>query len=132
VGHSVPAAASLPRDEAALAATLEWMLAGIPQMCEPQLRTAPRQSVNLVFEGPAGGSWILAPGADLWTVTAGRDSSAPSAISNVHDFISWGTKRAVRSGRRQLILAHPATGPKGAGSVIGFVLHLLHHHTQFL
>lgn len=94
VGHSVPAAASLPRDESALAATLEWMLAGIPQMCEPQLRTAPRQSVNLVFEGPAGGSWILAPGADLWTVTAGRDSSAPSAISNVHDFISWGTKRA--------------------------------------
>ena len=70
------------------------MLAGILQMCEPQLRTAPRQSVNLVFEGPAGGSWVLAPGEGLWTVAPGRDASAPSALSNVHDFISWGTKRA--------------------------------------
>jgi hypothetical protein len=27
-------------------------------------------------------------------VTPGVDTNAPSAISNVHDFISWGTKRA--------------------------------------
>jgi hypothetical protein len=58
------------------------------------LSTAPKQTVNLVFEGPGGGSWILAPGENLWTITAGRDANAPSAISNAHDFISWGTKRA--------------------------------------
>lgn len=45
------------------------MLAGIPQMCQPALSVAPKQTVNLVFEGPGGGSWILAPGADLWTIT---------------------------------------------------------------
>lgn len=94
IGKAIPRAADLPKDEAALRATLEWMLAGIPQMCEPKLTAAPRRSVNLVFEGPAGGSWILAPGSPLWTVSPGRDESSPSAVSNVHDFISWGTKRA--------------------------------------
>ncbi len=94
VGHAIDKAAALPRDPQALTATLEWMLAGIPQMCQPALSVAPKQTVNLVFEGPGGGSWILAPGADLWTITVGRDAHAPSAISNAHDFISWGTKRA--------------------------------------
>lgn len=94
VGHAIERAGSLPRDPAALSATLEWMLAGLPQMCSEALAAAPQQGVNLVFDGPAAGSWIVAPGDPLWTVTEGRDPSLPSAVSTIHDFISWGTKRA--------------------------------------
>ena len=36
----------------------------------------------------------VAPGADGWTVTPGVQDDAPIVTSNVHDFISWGTKRA--------------------------------------
>lgn len=94
VGHAIARSADLPRDPDALSATLEWMLAGLPQMCSDALAAAPQQGVNLVFEGPAAGSWIVAPGESLWTVTAGRDEALPCAISTIHDFISWGTKRA--------------------------------------
>ena len=94
--HDLPGierAMALPRDESTLAVTLEWMLAGLPQMCSAALAAAPAQPVNLVFDGPAGGSWMLAPGADSWTVTEGVDPEAPSIQSTVHDFVSWGTKR---------------------------------------
>ncbi len=94
VGHAIAQAADLPRDAEALSATLEWMLAGLPQMCADELAKGPQVGINLVFEGPAASSWTIAPGDPLWTVTAGRDSALPSAVSTVHDFISWGTKRA--------------------------------------
>ena len=94
VGFAVSRAAELPRDAAALGATVEWMLAGIPQMCRPALATAPRQALNLVLEGAGGGSWVVAPSEELWTVTPGSNADAPTAISTAHDFVSWGTKRS--------------------------------------
>ena len=30
----------------------------------------------------------------MWTVSEGSDASLPTATGTVHDFISWGTKRA--------------------------------------
>ena len=30
----------------------------------------------------------------VWTVSEGSDASLPTATGTVHDFISWGTKRA--------------------------------------
>ena len=94
LGVAVPRARELPREEATLTATLEWMLAGLPQMCASALAAAPQQAVNLVFDGPAGGSYVLSPGTDGWTVTAGTDPDAPTVHSTVHDFVSWGTKRS--------------------------------------
>jgi hypothetical protein len=73
---------------------LEWMLAGLPQMCPDALAAAPQLPVNLVFDGPGGGSHLLAPGEGRWTVTAGAEAAAPSVHSTVHDFVSWGTKRS--------------------------------------
>jgi len=94
LGVAIDRAAQLPREHDALTATREWMLAGLPQMCETALAAADQQPVNLVFDGPGGGSFLLAPGVDGWTVAEGSDPDAPTATSTVHDFVSWGTKRA--------------------------------------
>jgi uncharacterized protein (TIGR03083 family) len=87
-------AAELPRDPATLGVVLEWMLAGLPQMCAEALAGAPAQPVNLVFDGPGGGAYVLAPGDDGWVVTEGSDAGAPTVTTTVHDFVSWGTKRS--------------------------------------
>jgi hypothetical protein len=92
IGASVPRAAALPRDEAALEATLVWMLAGLPQMCAGALADCDT-GVNLVLEGPGGGRWTLRPGAS-WTVAPDVDPALPTAVSAAHDFVAWGTKRA--------------------------------------
>lgn len=94
IGAAVDRAAALPREDAALTATLEWMLAGLPQMCAGELAAAPRQAVNLVFEGPGGGSYLLAPETDAWTVGEGANPDVPTITTSVHDFVSWGTKRS--------------------------------------
>ena len=94
--HDIPIdrAAALPRDPATLTAVLEWMLAGLPQMCAEALAGVPAQPVNLVFDGPGGGTFVLAPGDDGWTVTEGSADGAPTVTTTVHDFVSWGTKRS--------------------------------------
>lgn len=94
IGESVPRAKDLPREEGTLQATLEWMLAGLPQMCAEALAAAPQQAVNLVFDGPAGGSYVLTPAEGGWTVMRGTDPGAPTVHTTVHDFVSWGTKRS--------------------------------------
>ena len=94
MGAVIDRAAALPRNEGALVATREWMLAGLPQMCAVALADASRLPVNLVFEGHGGGSFVLAPGADGWTVGEGSGATAPTVHTTVHDFVSWGTKRS--------------------------------------
>lgn len=93
IGAAVDRAAALPRDPAALAATVDWMLAGVPQMCTAALADC-TQGVNLVFSDLDGAGYTLAPGAPLWIVTSGVDAALPAVITSAHDFISWGTKRA--------------------------------------
>jgi len=95
IGAAIPRAAALPQDESALAATLEWMLMGVPQMCGPALAEAPAQAVNLEFVGGAAATYMLEPGPDggPWTVRPGVRADAPTCRSTVHDFVSWGTKR---------------------------------------
>ncbi len=94
IGAVVDRAAALPREEDALTATLHWMLAGLPQMCAGELAAAPQQAVNLVFEGPGGGRFVLAPGDDGWTVGESSAPDEPTITTSVHDFVSWGTKRS--------------------------------------
>lgn len=94
IGAAIPRAAALPRDPAALAAILEWMLMGLPQMCASAFASGPKQSVNLRFTGVAAGDFVLEPGNGLWSVSAGVREGAPTLTSGAHDFVSWGTKRA--------------------------------------
>lgn len=94
IGAAVDRAAALPREEDALTATRDWMLAGLPQMCADALAAASQQAVNLMFEGAGGGSYLLAPAAGAWTVSEGADPDAPTITTSVHDFVSWGTKRS--------------------------------------
>lgn len=95
IGATVERAASLPHDAAALEATLDWMLAGLPQMCADALATC-TQGVNLVFRGDVDRARALRPGeaGGPWAVSAGIDDSLPTASTTAHDFVSWGTKRA--------------------------------------
>lgn len=64
-------------------------------MC-PTLAGVEPVAVNLAFSGPGGGSYVLAPSepGELWTVTPGSVPGAATVSSSIHDFISWGTKRA--------------------------------------
>jgi hypothetical protein len=70
------------------------MLAGLPQMCADALASAPSVQINLVFDGPAAGSYALTPRADGWSVSDGLVDDAPIVRTSAHDFVSWGTKRA--------------------------------------
>lgn len=116
IGAAVPRAAALPHDPASLAATLEWMLAGLPQMCAAALAEAPAQPVVLAFDGPGGGTYTLAPGSPLWTVGEGATSGAAVARTTVHDFVSWGTKRSDWRACVQL------DGADGVGASVAAVL----------
>ncbi len=98
IGAAVDRAAELPRDEQVLAPAVEWMLAGLPQMCADALAAVPQQPVNLVFDGPAANSYCLTPGdpsaGPRWVIANGVDDDAPLVRTTAHDFVSWGTKRA--------------------------------------
>ena len=94
IGAAIPRAAALTRDVTVLAATVEWMMTGVPQMCTDALAGC-HQGVNLEF-GDIEQTWSLAPGPEggRWTVTAGATPGLPTAATTAHDFVSWGTKRA--------------------------------------
>lgn len=83
----------LPSDDLRLVPTMTWMLAGLPQMCAEALRIVDRP-LQLVFEGPGGGTWHLIPGDPFVEVVAGpADEPAATVVSTAHDFVSWGTTR---------------------------------------
>ncbi len=92
IGAAIERAAELPQDAGSLDATLEWMWAGLPQMCAEQLAGCDT-GVNIVLDGPGGGSWQVRPGGGGWTVEPGTDPDLPTARSTAHDFVSWGTQR---------------------------------------
>ena len=93
IGHAIDRASEMPHDPEALAATLEWMLAGLPQMCGSALSEC-TQGVNLSFRGPAAGDYAVTPGTPLWSVTPGSNPAFPTAVTTAHSFVSWATKRA--------------------------------------
>ena len=92
IGASVARAAVLPRDGETLTATVEWMLAGLPQMCAEAL-SACTDGVNIVFSD-LGTAFALAPDGGGWVVRNGADASFPTATTTAHDFVAWATKRA--------------------------------------
>jgi hypothetical protein len=72
-----------PRDELRLAPTIEWMLAGLPQMCEEALAKVVTAPVRIDIIGPGARS-----------ITLGGDGDTAATIrSSSHDFVIWGTQR---------------------------------------
>ena len=83
-------------DDNRLAATLEWMLAGLEQMNRDPMRWLDK-SLTLTLTGPAGGTWSIHPaGHGRLTVTesTGTTTTAAAAITGVStDFPAWATNR---------------------------------------
>jgi len=79
-----------------LAATLGWMMAGLPQM-QPGLERSLTAPLRLTLAGPAGGSWLISPGDGVLEVTADHQGALPAVAtvtSDGHAFVIWGTQRA--------------------------------------
>jgi len=84
-----------PRDEARLRPTVEWMIAGLPAMCEDELAAVDRPFV-LELDGPGGGTWTIHPPADgglVAVVEGDTGDAAARARSTDHHFVVWGTQR---------------------------------------
>jgi hypothetical protein len=72
-----------PSDELRLAPTIEWMLAGLPQMCEDALAKVVTAPVRIEITGPGAQS-----------ITVGGDGEIAATIrSSSRDFVIWGTQR---------------------------------------
>lgn len=83
-----------PTDGDRMAVVLEWMLAGLPQMCREAM-TVVQQPLDLTLNGPGGSTWGLTPsGSGLLRVTPGGTPHAKAEIIGVaEEFVLWGTKR---------------------------------------
>jgi uncharacterized protein (TIGR03083 family) len=82
-------------DPERVASVLEWMVAGIPQMCRQSLAFMDRP-LTLTLEGPGGGTWSLSPRpGELLEVSAGRTGGEAAHVSGIAiEFPAWGTTRA--------------------------------------
>lgn len=75
-----------PSDELRLAPTIEWMLAGLPQMCEAALAKVVTAPVRIELTGPGAASLTLGGDGDV----------AATITSSTRDFVVWGTQRRSR------------------------------------
>ena len=75
---------------------LDWMLAGLPQMCRDALAPVVTGVIQFELTGPGGGTWTMAPaGSDgLVSIAEGPAEADATVVSSAHDFYSWGTKRS--------------------------------------
>jgi len=89
LGRTVPA----PSAEH-MAAVLEWLMAGLPQMCRSALTWVDRP-VALTLTGDGGGAWTISPGPNgLLSVRPGSAPAAAAAIiGTAAEYPIWGTKR---------------------------------------
>ncbi|MGW4479447.1 maleylpyruvate isomerase family mycothiol-dependent enzyme [Rhodococcus triatomae] len=78
---------------AAIDPGLDWMLAGLPQMCHEELYPALTSPVGLRLTGDTTRSWRIERGADAVVVTETDDVPEDCATSSAIDFLRWGTKR---------------------------------------
>src|SRR3954451_21100701 len=53
-----------PSDDVRLGATMEWLLAGLPQMAADAMRRTVTRPVALVLTGPGGGTWTVEPASE--------------------------------------------------------------------
>lgn len=84
-------------DDTRLLAGVEWMMFGLPQMCEEPINAALSAPVAFVFGGPGASSYLLSPsGQGHASVEEVSDAAGAAATvtSSAHDFVSWGTTRS--------------------------------------
>jgi uncharacterized protein (TIGR03083 family) len=83
-----------PADDLRLRPTLDWMLAGLPQMDPESLRWLDAE-VNLTIDGPGARTVHVAPDGEGGVAV--REGEAPAGVASVHttgpDFVVWATKR---------------------------------------
>lgn len=83
-----------PDDETRVGATIEWLIAGLPQMAPDAMRSAVREPIGLRLTGPGGGEWTISParGDGLVQVAEGVDA-ATVVTSPGAEFVIWATHR---------------------------------------
>ena len=85
-----------PADDGRLRPGIEWMLAGMPQMCGDALALV-RRPLRLELTGPGGGLWMIHPVEAGGLATIEESASTPASAtvtSSAHGFVSWGTTRS--------------------------------------
>ncbi len=85
-----------PSDELRISATLEWLIAGLPQMSADAMRKAVTQPFGLRLAGPGGGEWTITPASDggLVGVSDGIAGDAAAVVTSpATEFVVWGTQR---------------------------------------
>ncbi|MAR49236.1 MAG: hypothetical protein CL425_08640 [Acidimicrobiaceae bacterium] len=83
-------------DDLRLAPGIEWMLAGLPQMCSKDLATL-KKPILLRLTGPGGGEWILhnSDESELIQIDDYSEQEISAIITSTsHDFVSWATHRS--------------------------------------
>lgn len=75
-------------------ASIEWLIAGLPQMAPDAMRKAVTSPIGLKLTGDGGGAWTITPaqGDGLVGVQEGIDAETV-ITSPATEFIVWGTKR---------------------------------------
>lgn len=84
-------------DDVRLLGGIEWMMFGLPQMCEEPVNAALKAPMAFEFTGPGASMYLLTPNPEgPASVEAITDAGAAAATvtSSGHDFVSWGTQRS--------------------------------------
>ena len=79
-------------DDLRVGASLEWLMAGLPQMT-PALAGVLTKPLGLRLTGPGGGEWTVAPGDDGTLGVSEGASAETCIISTAPEFIVWSTGR---------------------------------------
>lgn len=82
-----------PHDHRSVRAAVDWMWAGLPQMC-PRVAPALTRPLGVRLTGPGEGEWTLTPAGDQIKVTSGIESADTIISSSATDFVLWGTGRS--------------------------------------
>ena len=90
--HGPIARPAPPADALRVGATLEWLLAGLPQM-SAGLADVVTKPLGLELTGPGGASWTIAPSPDGAVHVQAGTTAETVARSAATDFILWGTAR---------------------------------------
>ncbi|WP_123026533.1 maleylpyruvate isomerase N-terminal domain-containing protein [Mycolicibacterium stellerae] len=94
----------------AIDATIDWMLAGLPQMCPRRLHLALGDDpVGVRLVGETERAFTLSRDGDAVVLTETADLPAETATTRATDFLRWATKRSswrpvvAITGRRELV-----------------------------
>jgi uncharacterized protein (TIGR03083 family) len=86
-----------PADDLRLLGGIEWMMFGLPQMCEAPLGPVLRAPMAFEFTGPGASTYVISPNAEGpagVTEIDGASAAVATVTSSAHDFVSWGTQRS--------------------------------------